>query len=265
MHGAAAEMPRSRQGWPRPRRSRRLPPAAAVRREAGAPSGGRLLLPGCAACPALPSPAQRPLTFAARRAAAAAPRALPLGGLLLVPGQLDVEAVLLQVALYVVDGEACRERESGQAGLGRVLAQGTGWQYGRQAGAPTGGQAGRLLRRVKRGQGTGWQHAGRAGRREDGDGPARHAGRHNGKAGPRPESGRGARGTAPAPARSSSGAALPPLHGACAQLHPRASPSTPISFRMPLGVALSGPPSSFTAPTKRPCRSGVQRSRDFWD
>ena len=221
MHGAAAEMPRSRQGWPRPRRSRRLPPAAAVRREAGAPSGGRLLLPGCAACPALPSPAQRPLTFAARRAAAAAPRALPLGGLLLVPGQLDVEAVLLQVALYVVDGEACRERESGQAGLG--ASAGTGDRLAvRQAGRCADRRAGRQAVKESE-EGTGHRLAARGqggetgGRRRTGQAcwqAQRQGGATAGKRAGRPRHGPGSsqeqqrRGAAAAPRRLR--AAAPP-------------------------------------------------------
>jgi hypothetical protein len=38
-------------------------------------------------------------------------------------------------------------------------------------------------------------------------------------------------------------------------------PSTPMIFKMPFGVALSGPPSWFTADTNMLCSSGVQRSR----
>lgn len=41
------------------------------------------------------------------------------------------------------------------------------------------------------------------------------------------------------------------------------SPLISISFRIPFGVAFSGPPKLFTADTNRPCSSGVQRSRDF--
>ena len=37
-------------------------------------------------------------------------------------------------------------------------------------------------------------------------------------------------------------------------------PSTDIIFRMPLGVARSGPPRLLTEDTKRECSSGVQRS-----
>ena len=41
------------------------------------------------------------------------------------------------------------------------------------------------------------------------------------------------------------------------------SPSTFISLRIPLGVALSGPPSEWTEVTKRLCSSGVHRRRDL--
>jgi hypothetical protein len=42
------------------------------------------------------------------------------------------------------------------------------------------------------------------------------------------------------------------------------TPGVPISFRMPLGVALSGPPRVLTATVNCWCRSCVQRSRPVW-